>query len=185
MPTFTDLRADYPLILTLSEPAYPCALTWFYIARLTSVRTIPVVLIRRNHPVPVKTYTSFCSNFCSSACAPSASESTWRLTPSHASLREFQPHADEHLVPPIESQCANLRGSTEFDFRESAVSCRPNQRNVRSSKSHAVARLSQAEFDGRSVLRFCRHSVACLFTDSLDKADQVRRSTSCLEAEEQ
>jgi len=67
--------------------------------------------------------------------------------------------------------------------------CRLNQRNVRSSKSHAVARLSQAEFDGRSVLQLCRHSVACpfadLFADSLDKSDQVRRSTSCLEAEEQ
>src|ERR1700722_10399278 len=72
-------------------------------------------------------------------------------------------------------------------FRESSRQflCRPNQRNVRSSKSHAVARLSQAEFDGRGVLRFCRHSAACLFTDSLDKSDQVRRSTSCLEAEEQ
>jgi hypothetical protein len=122
MPAFIDLRADYPLILTLLAPAYPRALTWSYIARLASARTIAAPLFRHSQPVPVKTYTSFCSKFCSSACASSACESTWRLTPAHALLREFQPYADEKLMPVVEYQCANPRGSTEFDFRESAAS---------------------------------------------------------------
>ena len=150
MPTFNGLRADYPLILTLSEPAYPCALTWSYIARRTSPRAIPVPLSRHNQPVPVRILIRFCSNFCPSACAPSASESAWQLMPAHASLREFQPHAGEPLMPAVECQCANLLGNTEFDFRESAASLSPHQRNVRSPKSHAVARPSRAEFDERT-----------------------------------
>lgn len=116
MPTFIDLRADYPLILTLLAPAYTCALTWFYIARRISPHAIAIPLIRHNQPVPVKISTNFRSNFSSSACAPSASESPWGLTLARASFREFQLHSAEQLKSAVERKCANFRGSTEFDF---------------------------------------------------------------------
>lgn len=122
MPTFIELRADYPLILTLLEHAYRCALTWFYIAGFTSARTILFPLIRQNYRVPGSLYIGPSANFGSSACAPSASESTWRLTPAHASLREFQSHVDEQLTSPVECRCATPHGSDDFDFGESAVS---------------------------------------------------------------
>jgi hypothetical protein len=122
MPTFIELRPDYPLILTLLEHAYPWARTWFYIAGFTSARTIPFPLIRQNYPVPVSLCTGPGANFCSSACAPSASESTWRLTQAHASLRDLQSHVDEELMSPAKYHCATPGGSSKFDFRESAHS---------------------------------------------------------------
>jgi hypothetical protein len=100
--TFVDLRADYPLFLTLLEPGYPRALTWSCIARRTSLRAIPIALIRYNEPVPVRIYISFRPNSCLPACPPSASQCTWPLTPAHASLREFQLHTDEQLISPVE-----------------------------------------------------------------------------------
>lgn len=122
MPTFLELRPDYPLILTLQEHIYPWALTWFYIAGFTSARTIPFPLIRQTYPGPVGLCTGAGANFCSSSCAPSASESTWRLTPAHASLRDLQSHIDEQLMSPAKYHCATPGGSSEFDFRESAPS---------------------------------------------------------------
>jgi hypothetical protein len=112
------LRADYPLILPLFEPAYPCALTWSYIARPISARTLSVSLTRDNHPAPGRIDIRFHSNYCSPERAPSARESTWALTPAPASVREIQLHADKQLMPSVENQCANRRGSTEFDSRE-------------------------------------------------------------------
>jgi hypothetical protein len=184
MACLTNLRSDYPLLLTLLALAYPCALTWSYIARRISPRAIPVPLSQHNQPAPVRIFIRFCSNFCLSACALTASESTWRLTPATACPCEFQPHADEQLMPTVEHQCANLLGSSELDFRESAASLAAKSAHLRLSKSYAVVWLAQAEFDERMVLRFCGHSVARLFADSLVKSAQIRRSTSCLKAEE-
>ncbi|MGB6736055.1 MAG: hypothetical protein WBE55_09970 [Candidatus Sulfotelmatobacter sp.] len=104
---------------------YACTLTWFYIAGFTSARTIPLPLIQHNHPVPVSFYTGCCANFCSSACAPSAGESTWGFTPARALAREFRPHIDEQLTPPVKHQRAHLRGSAELDSREQATSLSP------------------------------------------------------------
>ena len=59
MLTFTDLRADYPLILTLLGPAYPCRLTWSYIARYISPHAIAGPPIRHNQAVPVAISTKF------------------------------------------------------------------------------------------------------------------------------
>jgi hypothetical protein len=186
MLMFIDLRPDYPLLLTLLESAYPSAPTWSYIARLSSARTILASLIRHNRPVPD---TRFYANFSPSTFAPSASESTWGLTPARAWLREFQLHADKQLMPAVEKQCANLSRSTEFDYREWATSV-----SVASAEYAVVGaiccwRLSAAEFEEGIVFRLCGHSVACLFADSLGKSDQIksdqiRRSTSCLRAEE-
>ena len=154
MPTFIELRADYPLILTLLEHAFPCALTWFCIAGFTSARTIPFPMIRQNRPVPVSLYTRPSANVCSSACAPSASESTWRLTPAHASLRELQSYVDEQLMSRTEYHCATLRGSSDSISAGQQLLCWLNQQSLRLSQSHAVARLSQAESEERSVLAF-------------------------------
>jgi len=184
MPTFIELRADYPLILTLLEHAFPCALTWFYIAGFTSARTIPLPMIRQNRPVPVSLYTGPSANVCSSACAPSASESTWRLTPAHASLRELQSYVDEQLMSPTEYHCATLRGSSEFDFPGSAASLL-----AKSAESAVVAvACCCAPFASgirrKERSRFCRHSVACLFSDPWGNQVKLRRKTSCLKAEE-
>jgi hypothetical protein len=122
VPPFIALRSDYPLVLTLLGHLYACALTWSYIAELPSVRTIPIPLLRHNHLVPVSIYTGSCANSCSSACAPSASESTWGLTPARASVREFQLHIDERRTPPVEHGRAHLPGNTELDSRELAAS---------------------------------------------------------------
>jgi hypothetical protein len=184
MACLINLRSDYPLILTLSAPAYRRDLTSSYIDRRTSPRTIPAPLSRHNQRAPVRVFIRFCSNFRPFACAVSACDSDWRITPARACLRESQLHADKQLMPTIEHQCANLLRSAELDFRESAASLSAKSPNVRLSKSQAGARLSPAEFEERIALRFCGHSVAFLSAHSLDKSDQIRRSTSCLKAEE-
>jgi len=191
MLTFIDLRPDDPLLLTLLEHAYPSALTSSYIARLTSARTIFAPLIRHNRPVPE---TRFCSNFSPSTVAPSTSESTWRLTPARAWLREFQLHAEKQLMPAVENQCANLNGSTEFDSREWQLLCRSNrrlsnQRNMRLSKSHAVGGFRQrnskkGSYFGSAGTRWGACSRTSLGKSDQIKSDQIRRSTSCLRAEE-
>jgi hypothetical protein len=122
MPTFIESRPDYPPIWTLLKHAYPLALTWFYIAGFTSARTSAFPLIRQHYPVPVSLCIGPGANFCSSACAPSASESTRRLTPAHASLRDLQFHVHEQLISPAKYHCATPGGSSKFDFRESAHS---------------------------------------------------------------
>jgi hypothetical protein len=109
MPTFIDLRADYPLLLTFLGPAYSCALTWSYIASRISPRAIPVPLSRHDQPAPVTIFIRSRFNFCRSACAQSAREFTWRLRPAPACLREYRPHADEQLMP-VEHQYANPLG---------------------------------------------------------------------------
>ena len=122
MPSLIELRADYPLILTLLDPSYFCVLTCSYIARLPSAYQVPQPPIRPDHLVSVWFYIRLRSNFGSSACAPSACESAWQLTPAHASLREFRSHVDEQLTSPVECRCATPHCSDDFDFRESAVS---------------------------------------------------------------
>ena len=174
MPTFIELRPDYPLILTLLEHAYRCALTWFYIAGFTWARTIPFPLIRQNYPVTVSLCTGPSPNFCSSASTPSASKSTWRLTPAHAWLRELQSHADAQALSPAGYTCATLRGSSEFDFRESAASL-----SAKSAESAAVAvTCCCAPFAigirRKERSRFCRQSIACLFSDRRDKSGQIK-----------
>jgi hypothetical protein len=184
MPTFIELHADYPLILTLLEHASHCALTWFYIAGFTSARMIPFPLIRQNCPVPVSLYTVPSANFCSSASAPSASGSTWRLTLAHASLRELQSHVGEELMPPLSTTAQLCAAAVNSISAIRQLLCWLSQQNLRLSQSHAVARLSQAESEDRIARRFCGHTVAFLSTHSLNKSDQIRRSTSCLKAEE-
>jgi hypothetical protein len=153
MTRFTDLRSDYPVILTVLDPRYPCPQTWSDVARLSSARTIAVPLFRHNHPVQIRIYTRLCSTFYSSVYAPSASESPWGLTPATGSFREFQLYAREQMMSPVEHHCTNLHGSTEFDFpRVGSFFVRQISEICGSSKSHAVARLSQTEFDGRIVL---------------------------------
>jgi len=125
MPRFSHLRSDYPLNLTLFKDPYACTLTWCYMAGFTSARTIPLPLIRHNHPVPVSFYTWSCANFRSSACAPSASGSTWGFTPARALAREFRPHIDEQLTPPVKHQRANLRSNAALDSRELAAFLSP------------------------------------------------------------
>jgi hypothetical protein len=174
MPTFIELRADYPLILTLLEHASHCALTWFYIAGFTSARMIPFPLIRQNCPVPVSLYTVPSANFCSSASAPTASGSTWGLTLAHASLRQLQSHIDEQLMPPAEYHRATLRSSTEFDFRESAASLLAKSAE---SAVIAVTRGCASFANGirrKERSRFCRHSVAYLFSDRRGKSGQIK-----------
>ena len=171
MLTFIDLRPDYPLLLTLPEPAYPSALTWSYIARLNSVRTILAPLIRHNRPVPD---TRFCPNLIPSTCAPSTSESTWGLTPARAWLLEFQLHADTQLMPAVENQRANLSGSTEFDYRELVASVSVESAEYGVVEVTCCWRLLAAEFEERIVFGFCGHSVACRFADSLGKSEQIQ-----------
>jgi hypothetical protein len=125
MACFINLRSDYPLNLTLFKDPYACTLTWSYIAGFPSARTIPLPLIRHNHPVSVSLYTGSCANFCSFACAPSASESTWGFTRARALAREFRSHINEQLTPPVKHRRANLRGSAELDSRELAASLSP------------------------------------------------------------
>jgi len=184
MSPFIDLRSDYPLILTLFEPAYPCAPTWSYTARPISARRISVPLTRGNHPAPGRIDIRFQSNYCSPERAPSARESAWALTPAPASVREIQLHADKQLMSPVENHRANLRGSTEFDSRESTASS--------SAKSAAFAVVevtcccgfhrrnsTKGSYYGSGALGGAR-----LFAETLVKSDQIRRSTSCLKAEE-
>jgi hypothetical protein len=185
MACLTNLGSDYPLLLTLLAPAYPCALTWSYIAGRTSPRAIPIALSRHNQPAPARIFIRFCSNFCPSACALSASESTWRLTPAPACLREFQPHADEQLMPAVEHQCATLLGRAELRFSRVGSFFVGQIGGLRGWRGHSRCAAFTSETRRKDVLRFCGHSVACLSADSLDKSDQTRRSTSCLKAEEQ
>ena len=131
MACLINLRSDYPLILTFLAAAYPRDLTSSYIDRRTLPRTIPVPLSRHNQRASVRIFTLFCSNFCPFTCTLSACEPTWRLTPAPACLREFQPHADEQLMPTVEHQRANLLSSGELDFRESAPSLSAKSPNVR------------------------------------------------------
>lgn len=185
MPTFADLRADYPLILTLFEPAHRYAVTWSYIARHISPHAIAVPVIRHNQPVPVKISTNFCSNSCASACASSAIESTRGLTPARASFREFQLHSAEQLKSRIERQRANLRGRTEFDFPRlgsffvgqisGMCSCRSH---VRLRGFHMRDSTAKALF--ASVVTFERAGSR----PGWNKSDQERRIASCLTAEE-
>lgn len=151
MPTFIELRADYPLILTLLEHAKRCALTWFYIAGFTSARTVPFLLIRQHYPVPVTLYTGPSANFGSSACALSASESTWRLTSAHVSLRERQSHIDEQLMFPADTTAQLCAAAVNTISASRQLLCSLNQQTVRLSQSHAIARLSQAESEERNV----------------------------------
>jgi hypothetical protein len=184
MPTFIELRADYPLILTLLEHAYHCALTWFYIAGFTSARMIPFPLIRRNCPVPVSLYTVPSANFCSSASAPSASESNWRLTLAHASLRELQSHVDEQLMAPLSTTAQLCAAAVNSISASRQLLCRLSQQNLRLSQSHAVARLSQAESEERSLLGSPGNRLrACSRTVGANQV-KLRRKTSCLKAEE-
>jgi hypothetical protein len=140
MPRFIELRADYPLILTLLEHAYPCALTWFYVAGFISARTIPFLLIRQSYPVPVSLYTGPSANFGSSACAPSASESTWRLTPAHASLRERQSHLNEQLMFPADTTAQLCAAAANSISARRQLLCWLSQQDLRLSQSHAVVR---------------------------------------------
>jgi hypothetical protein len=184
MPTFIELRADYPLILTLLEHAFPCALTWFYIAGFTSARTIPFPMIRQNRPVPVSLYTGPSANVCSSACAPSASESTWRLTPAHASLRKRQSHVNEQLILPADTTAQLCVAAVNSISAGQQLLCWLNQQSLRLSQSHAVARLSQAESEERSVLGLAGTRLrACSRTLGANQV-KLRRKTSCLKAEE-
>jgi hypothetical protein len=171
MPTFIELGADYPLVLTLLEPAYPCALTWFDIAGFTSARAISSPLIRQNEPVPVSLYSGPSANFCSSARAPSASEFAWRLTPAHASLRERQSHVDEQLI---------------FSADTTAQVCAAAVNSISASQQLLVGQIS-GMFGCRTRMRlrafrkrnpkkehsrFCPHSVACLFSGRQGKPGQ-------------
>src|SRR5713101_1733586 len=175
MACFINLRSDYPLNLTLFKDPYACTLTWFYIAGFTSARTIPLLLIRHNHPVPVSFYTGSCANFCSSACAPSTGGLTCRLTPAWAAAREFRPRIDKQVTPPVEHRCANLRDSTELDSRELASLLSPKSAAcvvVEVADNHSfLSGFSDAELDGGSALRIW-HYLACLFVDS--RASQIR-----------
>jgi hypothetical protein len=119
MASFTHLRSDYPLVLTLLGPAYSHDLTGSYIARSISPRAILVPVIRLKHPAPVSISTTFRSSFCPSSCARSASEGTWGLIPAPALLREIQLHADKQSMSPADNHRANLCGRIEFDSRES------------------------------------------------------------------
>jgi len=148
MPLFSDLHSDYPLNLTLLERPYAGALKQSYLAGLTSARGIPVSLIgstwwflsrllvdrafdaqhysgttdRHCHSVEPRICTGSRTNFCSSACAPSASESTCRLTHVRALVRAFRLNIDEQLAHLVEHWCASPRGNTELDSRELAAS---------------------------------------------------------------
>jgi hypothetical protein len=184
MPRFIELRADYPLILTLLEHAYPCALTSFYVAGFISARTIPFLLIRQNYPVPVSLYTGPSANFCSSSCAPSESESTRRLTPAHASLRERQSHVNEQLRFPADASAQLCAAAVNSTSASRQLSWWLNQQDVRLSQSHAVARLSQAESEERGVLGSAGTRLrACSQTVGANQV-KLRRKTSCLKVEE-
>ena len=153
MARFINLRSDYPLILTLSAPAYRHDLRSSYIDRRTSPRTIPVPLSRHNQRAPVRIFMGFCFNFRPFACAVAACDSTWRITRAPACLCEFQLHADEQLMPTSEHQCANLLGSAEFDCRESAASLSAKSPNVRLSKWCAAFTSGIRRQNRTSILR--------------------------------
>jgi len=212
MPLFSDLRSVYPLHLTLLERPYAGALKQSDRVGISSARGIPVPLIgskwwflsrllvdrafdaqhysgtnaRHCHSVEPRICTRSRTNFCSSACAPSASESTCGLTQVRASVREFQPHIDDQLAPPVKHRCANLRGNTELDSRELAASLlSPKSASCAVIEVHTLIHIatslddnysslsgfSNAELDGRTALR-AYHSLACLFVDS--RASQIK-----------
>jgi len=165
MPLFSDLRSDYPLLLTLLERPYAGALNQSYRAELTSARGIAVPHVgstwwflsrllvdrafdaqhfsgtngRHCHSVEPRICTGSRTNFCSSVWAPSASESTWGLTQVRASVREFQLHIDEQRTPPVEHRRAHLRGNAELVSRElTARSLSPKSAACDCRGPHAV-----------------------------------------------
>ena len=116
MPPFSHLRSDYPLTLTLLEHVHACALTWFYIAGLTSPRTLLISPTRHNGSVPVIVYPRVGANSRSFVYVPLAGKSPFGLTPARASLREFRLYSDEQLTTPGEHRCANPRGNTQLNI---------------------------------------------------------------------
>jgi len=121
MSRFIDLRADYPLILTLFAPAYPRDLTWSYFHSLASARTSADPLFRGNQQIPVRIYIRFLCNF-SSPYSPSVCESSLVSVSARAWCREFQFHSDMRLTPAVEHNCASLSRSTASGFPELAAS---------------------------------------------------------------
>ena len=180
MACFSDLRSDYPLHLTLLERLYTCALTWFYIAGLTLPRTIPISLIRHNHPVPIIIYPRSCANICSSACAPSAGKSICGLTPARASVREFRLHIDEQLTTLVEHRCANLHGNTELNICEL-----PASSLFRNSLACVVVGFRFQARTGRKECNLVLSLCVARVGGHRSKSIQIRRNTSCLKAEEQ
>jgi hypothetical protein len=160
MPPFSHLRSNYPLNLTLLERQYMCALTRFYIAGLTSPRTIPISLLRHNHPIAISIYPRSCSNACSSACAPLASKSTCRVC-------RFRLHIDEQLMTPVEPMCKSARQHSTQYLRVAGFVVVPSFTGM----CRCWVPFSRAERDGNSELG----SVALLSFLSADiGASQVR-----------
>jgi hypothetical protein len=179
LPPFSHLRSDYPLNLTLLEHVRVCALTWFYIAGLTSPRTILISPIRHNDPVPVRFYSRSCANSRSFACVPLAGKSTFGLTPARASVREFRLHIDEQLTPPVEHRCANPRGNTQLNIlglRASLLFCK--------SMPCVVVGFRFQVRNGTEGVHFGSVAPCRVVRGHRSKSSQTRRNTLCLKAEE-
>ena len=152
MPTFIELRPDYPLILTLLEHAYRCALTWFYIAGFTWARTIPFPLIRQNYPVTV----SLCTGPALTSALPQAPHR--QANPLGDLRRHMRGFASSSLMqtrkrcPPLDTPAQLCAAAVNSISTSRQLLCRLNQQSLRLSQSHAVARLSQSESEERSVL---------------------------------
>ena len=184
MPTFIELRPDYPLILTLLEHAYPCALTWFYIAGFTWARTIPFPMIRQNYPVTVSLCTGPSPNSCSSASTPSASKSTWRLRRHMRGFASSSLMQTSNCCPPLNTPAQLCAAAVNSISASRELLCRLNQQSLRLSQSHAVARLSQSESEERSVLGSAGNRLRAYSRTVGTNQVKSRRKTSCLKAEE-
>ena len=126
MLRFSHLRSDYPLNLTLLEPAHACPSTWFFVAGLTP-RTILTSPLRHNSPLPISFYQRYCTNSCSFACAPLARKSPFGVTPARASLQR---------VP------ASYRRAFDDSHRTSI--CKSTQLNIPALQASSLFRKSVA-----------------------------------------
>jgi hypothetical protein len=124
MRTFSNLRSDYPLNLTLLEHAHACPSTWFHIAGL-SPRTILTSPLRHNCPLPISFYQRYSTNSCSFACVPLARKSPFGLTPAGESLQRVPLHIDELSTTPIEHRYANPLNSIPLRCRHRRCSVNP------------------------------------------------------------
>jgi hypothetical protein len=120
------LRSDYPLNLTLLEPARVCALTWFCVTVLTP-RMILISPLRHNAPFPISFYQRYCTNSCSFAWVPLARKSPFGLMPACASPER---------VP------ASYRRA--FDDSDRTSICKCTRLNISASPASSLFRKSPA-----------------------------------------
>lgn len=178
MPPFSHLRSDYPLVLTLLERPYACALKQSYRAGLPAARAIRVSLIGSN-------WWFLSRPFVDRAFDAQHYSSTNGL------------NIDAQMVHLVEHWCARPRGNKRYSYALTRSLFSPNSElypvaavpllstsGGQSPITTVFCPVFQMQ-DSTQGVRFGLSLLARLFRGRQGKSDQLRRSTSCLKAEEQ